>query len=116
MIIYIGLFWGPNPSIKGIRDAGVGGLDRYEDIKKKNTIHEDIIVSLSESVDKLRRKIYIESKSQDDVVELAESKEKLFAAIPAIQPVCKQTAHCSGLGFWNAHSSYLQSKENAYGH
>jgi len=66
------------PIDKGIRNAGIGGLDRYENIKKKNTIHEDIIVSLSESVDKLRRKIYIESKSQDDVVGLAESKENAY--------------------------------------
>ena len=90
---------GAEPIDKGIRDAGVGGLDRYEDIKKKNTIHEDIIVSLSESVDKLRRKIYIESKSQDDVVGLAESKEKLFAAIPAIQPISNKQLIALASGF-----------------
>jgi murein DD-endopeptidase MepM/ murein hydrolase activator NlpD len=90
---------GAEPIDKGIRDAGVGGLDRYEDIKNKNTIHEDIIVSLSESVDNLRRKIYIESKSQDDVVELAESKEKLFAAIPAIQPVANKQLIALASGF-----------------
>ncbi|MBL7875718.1 MAG: M23 family metallopeptidase [Cyclobacteriaceae bacterium] len=90
---------GAEPIDKGIRDAGVGGLDRYEDIKNKNTIHEDIIVSLSESVDNLRRKIYIESKSQDDVVELAESKEKLFASIPAIQPVANKQLIALASGF-----------------
>lgn len=90
---------GAEPIDKGIRDAGVGGLDRYEDIKNKNTIHEDIIVALSESVDNLRRKIYIESKSQDDVVELAESKEKLFAAIPAIQPVANKQLIALASGF-----------------
>jgi len=34
--------------------------------------------------------VYIESKSQDEVVQLAEKKEKLFAAIPAIQPVANK--------------------------
>ncbi len=90
---------GAEPIDKSIREAGVGGLDRYEDIKNKNVIHEDIIVKLSESVDNLRRKIYIESKSQDDVVELAESKEMLFAAIPAIQPVANKQLIALASGF-----------------
>jgi murein DD-endopeptidase MepM/ murein hydrolase activator NlpD len=81
---------GAEPIEKSIRDAGVGGVDRYSDIKEKNIIHEDIVLRLHEGVDKLRRKVYIESKSQDEVVQLAENKEKLFAAIPAIQPVANK--------------------------
>lgn len=90
---------GAEPIDKSIREAGVGGMDRYEDIRNKNIIHEDIIVKLNESVDNLRRKIYIESKSQDDVVDLAESKEKLFAAIPAIQPVANKQLIALASGF-----------------
>lgn len=90
---------GAEPIDKSIREAGVGGLDRYEDIKNRNVIHENIIIKLSESVDNLRRKIYIESKSQDDVVELAESKEMLFAAIPAIQPVANKQLIALASGF-----------------
>lgn len=91
---------GAEPIDKSIREAGVGGLDRYEDIKNKSILHADLITKLSESVDNLRRKIYIESKSQDDVVNLAESKEKLLAAIPAIQPVANKQliALASGYG------------------
>lgn len=91
---------GAEPIDKSIREAGIGGIDRYEDVREKNIIHEDIIVKLSESVDNLRRKIYVESKSQDEVVDLAESKEKLFAAIPAIQPVANKQliALASGYG------------------
>ena len=63
---------GAEPIDKSIREAGVGGIDRYEDVREKNIIHEDIIVKLSESVDNLRRKIYVESKSQDEVVEWLE--------------------------------------------
>jgi murein DD-endopeptidase MepM/ murein hydrolase activator NlpD len=81
---------GAEPIEKSIRDAGVGGADRYSDVREKNIIHEDVILKLLESVDKLRRKVYIESKSQDEVVQLAEKKEKLFAAIPAIQPVANK--------------------------
>ncbi len=78
---------GAEPIEASIRNAGVGGVDRYQDIKNKGIAHEDIIVKLSEYVDKLKRKVYIESKSQDEVVQLAVKKEQLFAAIPAIQPI-----------------------------
>lgn len=81
---------GSEPIDKTIREAGVGGVDRYEDIRNKDIDHEDIIVQLNESVDKLRRKVYLESKSHDEIIELADNKEKLFAAIPAIQPVPKK--------------------------
>jgi murein DD-endopeptidase MepM/ murein hydrolase activator NlpD len=90
---------GAEPIEKSIREAGVGGVDRYSDIKEKNTIHEDIILKLHTAVDKLRRKVYIESKSQDEVVQLAENKEKLFAAIPAIQPVANKALIALASGF-----------------
>jgi murein DD-endopeptidase MepM/ murein hydrolase activator NlpD len=90
---------GAEPIDKSIRDAGIGGIDRYEDVREKNIIHEDIIVKLSAQVDNIRRKIYIESKSQDEVVELAENKEKLFAAIPAIQPIANKQLIALASGF-----------------
>ena len=90
---------GSEPIDKSIREAGVGGMDRYEDIKNKDIDHEEIIVRLNESLDKLRRKVYIESKSHDEVLDLADSKEKLFAAIPAIQPVPKTATVVLASGF-----------------
>lgn len=91
---------GAEPIDKSVRDAGVGGTDRYADIRSKNLIHEDIIVEVFEKADKLKRKLYIESKSQDEVVGLAEKKEKLYAAIPAIQPISNKqlVALASGFG------------------
>ncbi len=91
---------GAEPIDKSVRDAGVGGADRYADIKDKDVIHSDMIVGLHEQIDKLKRKLYIESKSQDEVVHLAEMKEKQNAAIPAIQPVSneKLLALASGYG------------------
>lgn len=102
---------GAEPIDKNIREAGVGGLDRYEDIKNKNIIHGEVITKLSEMVDNLRRKIYIESKSQDDVVDIAETKEKLFAAIPAIQPISNKQliALASGFGM-RVHPIYKVKK------
>lgn len=91
---------GTEPIDKNIRNAGVGGTDRYADIREKRLIDENMIIELSEKVDKLKRKVYIELKSQDELLSLAEKKEKLFAAIPAIQPISNKqlVAIASGFG------------------
>lgn len=102
---------GAEPIDKSVRDAGVGGVDRYADIKSKDMLHEDLVVSLQEKADKLKRKLYIESKSQDEVVGMAEKKEKLFAAIPAIQPIANKQliALASGFGM-RVHPIYKVKK------
>ncbi len=91
---------GAEPIDKNIRQSGIGGADRFEDIRSKNIDHEEVIIKMEETLSKLKRKVYIESKSHDDVVALAENKEKLFAAIPAIQPVANKEliALASGYG------------------
>lgn len=91
---------GAEPIDKLIRNAGVGGADRYAEIRNKDIIHKDLIIGLKEKVDRLRRKLYIETKSQDEVVQLAENKEKMYAAIPAIQPISNErlVALASGFG------------------
>jgi murein DD-endopeptidase MepM/ murein hydrolase activator NlpD len=90
---------GAEPIEKSVRDAGIGGADRYADIRKKNISHSDLVIALHEKVDRVRRKLYIESKSQDEVVNLAEKKEKLYASIPAIQPVANRQLIALASGF-----------------
>lgn len=90
---------GAEPIEKSVRDAGIGGADRYADIRKKDITHSDLVIALHEKVDRVRRKLYIESKSQDEVVQLAEKKEKLYASIPAIQPVANKQLIALASGF-----------------
>lgn len=90
---------GAEPIEKSVRDAGIGGADRYADIRKKSISHSDLVIALHERVDKVRRKLYIESKSQDEVVQLAEKKEKLYASIPAIQPIANKQLIALASGF-----------------
>lgn len=102
---------GAEPIEKSVRHAGAGGADRYSDIRDKDIDHEDLVIALNEKVDLLRRKLYIESKSQDEVVELAEKKEKLYAAIPAIQPISNKQLHALSSGFgWRTHPIYKVKK------
>lgn len=78
---------GSEPLDKAVRQGGVGGSDRYADIRNKKFVNKEVVLNLTKTVDQVRRKLYIESKSQDEVVELARNKEKLVGAIPAIRPL-----------------------------
>jgi murein DD-endopeptidase MepM/ murein hydrolase activator NlpD len=90
---------GAEPIEKSVRDAGVGGADRYADIREKDIQHDELVIGLHEKVDKLRRKLYIESRSQDEVVAMADNKEKMLAAIPAIQPIANKQLIALASGF-----------------
>jgi murein DD-endopeptidase MepM/ murein hydrolase activator NlpD len=81
---------GAEPIDPSIRDAGIGGADRYRDLKSRDFNDQEVILELTRDVDKLRRKMYIQSKSYDELATLAENKAKMYAAIPAIQPVSNQ--------------------------
>lgn len=102
---------GAEPIDEEIRNAGVGGADRYENIRSSSSEFRDEIVNLSEDVDKLKRKMYIQSKSYDDIVEMAENKEKLYAAIPAIQPLANKELIRLASGFgYRVHPVYKVKK------
>lgn len=91
---------GTDPIDKAIRKGGTGGVDRYRDIRKKNLDHENMVVTLFSKLNNLKSKLYIESTSQQDLLQLAETKHQQFAAIPAIQPISNRqlTALASGFG------------------
>ena len=90
---------GAEPIEKSVREAGIGGTDRYADIRRKKLRHSELVIALQQRVDKVRRKLYIESKSQDELVKIAENKQKLYAAIPAIQPIANKDLKSLTSGF-----------------
>jgi len=73
----------PIPS--SIREAGIGGIDKYE--KLKGYKNSDLIVETRKKMDKIMGQLYVQSKSYDEVFNMAKNKEKMLASIPAIQPV-----------------------------
>lgn len=78
------------PIPASIRDAGVGGVNRYRDITKKNLERADLVIDLHQTLDKLKKQMYIQTKSYDELLDMAANKEKFFAAMPAIQPVSNE--------------------------
>ena len=66
-----------------------------------NMTNSQIVVSTTQKVNELRKQLYIQSKSYDDLVHLAKNKEEMLLHIPAIQPVLNKdlTRTASGFGW-----------------
>jgi len=88
----------PIPST--IRAAGVGGSERYKELTEKGLEQEKLIVNDFERVDRLKKEMYIQTKSYDEIMDMARNKSAMLAAIPAIQPIQNKelTRLASGFG------------------
>jgi murein DD-endopeptidase MepM/ murein hydrolase activator NlpD len=74
-----------NPIDDAIRQAGMGGVNRYDYLDDYE--NGQLMGSVSQKVDQVSKKMYVQSRSYDEVMEMAEKKAEMLAAIPAIQPV-----------------------------
>lgn len=73
----------PLPS--SMRHGGFGGTDRYA--KLLGYSHSDLVINTTRKLDVIASQLYVQSKSFDEVFDMAKNKEKLLAALPAIQPI-----------------------------
>lgn len=74
-----------DPLPPSLREAGFGGNANYD--LYNNSRYKSFVADLAGSMDKLAKKLVVQSRSFEDVVEMARNKEKRLAARPSIQPV-----------------------------
>jgi murein DD-endopeptidase MepM/ murein hydrolase activator NlpD len=74
-----------DPIPSQVREAGYGGTNRYQELRKLS--NSDVVISTAKKLDKVKKELYIQSKSFDSVIEEAKNKEKMLECIPAIQPI-----------------------------
>ncbi|HEX8562513.1 MAG TPA: M23 family metallopeptidase [Flavobacterium sp.] len=79
------------------RKAGFGGVNRYKELEGFN--NSELVVNTSRRVDVIQKELAIQSKSLDEILKLAREKNKLLAAIPAIQPVRNENLRAVASGF-----------------
>lgn len=72
---------------------------RARSVEKINSKRLKFIDILNTEVDELKKKLYIESLSQDELFQLSVNKENLYAAIPAIQPISNKQLDAIASGF-----------------
>lgn len=81
-----------------LRNLAVGGSDRYA--KYQGMSSSDIVINTAKAIDELERALYAQSKSFDEIEDLAKSKKDMLAAVPSIQPINNKdlTRIASGFG------------------
>ena len=93
------LYFEANPIPEEQRHAGFGGVNRYKALEGFN--NSEMVIATTKRLDIIKKQIAIQSKSLDEITKLAEEKEKLLVAIPAIQPINNEdlTRMASGYGW-----------------
>ncbi len=84
------VIYGVDPIPPEIRGAGIGGANRYRNLLEKGLDSEALILKNMQRIDKIRKKMYIQTKSYDEIIDLATNREDFLASLPAIQPVANK--------------------------
>ena len=88
-----------DPIPASIRNAGIGGAERYQTLLEKDLEHGEYLLSSLTNFDQLKRQMYIQTKSHDELFSLAKNQHRLLASMPAITPISlKQSYLSSGFG------------------
>jgi len=92
-----------------LREGGVGGVNRYKSLEGYN--NSSLVIETANRLDKIRKKVYVQSKSFDDLIVLAKEKEDMLRRIPAILPISNKdlTRTASGYGL-RVHPFYKITK------
>jgi len=82
-----------------IRQAGVGGVNRYNSLE--GYANEEMVINTNRRLDQIAKQLYVQSLSYDEVIKLATNKEEMLASIPAIQPIPNKNLKrmASGYGY-----------------
>lgn len=93
------VYFNASPIPEEERKSGFKEVDRYKDLEGYD--NSQLVTNTTKRIDVLRKQLAIQSKSLDDILKMAKSKDKLLAAIPAIQPVRNENlkSMVSGFGY-----------------
>ncbi|MBM3403677.1 MAG: M23 family metallopeptidase [Bacteroidetes bacterium] len=73
------------PIPNAAREGAYGGVNKYTRLEGYD--NSELVIVTSKKLDNIASRLYVQSKSFDDVFRMVRSKEQMLASIPAIQPV-----------------------------
>ncbi|NHN28023.1 M23 family metallopeptidase [Flavobacterium jejuense] len=107
------IYFNTSPIKEEERKAGFGGVNRYKMLEGFD--NSELVVNTTKRVDQLTKELVIQSKSLDEIIILAKQKEKLLAAIPAIQPVKNEDLKRMASGFGYRSDPFTKIRKFHYG-
>lgn len=91
------MIFGVDPIDNTIRRSGFGGANRYE--QYKGFSNSKLIIETQKNIDRLKKQLFIQSKSFDEIIDLANNKADMLASIPAIQPISNENLKRMASGY-----------------
>ncbi len=80
------------------RHSGIGGVERYASLDGYD--NSELVKLTTRRVDDLTKRLYVESKSLDEIYEIARMKNERMTSMPAIMPIAKNDCKVvSGFGY-----------------
>ena len=107
------LYFEANPIPEEQRLAGFGGVNRYKDLEGYD--NSKLIIESNKKLDMLTKRLVVQSRSLDEIVNLAEDKEQLLAAIPAIMPVKNENLKRMASGYGWRTDPFTKVRKFHYG-
>ena len=86
-----------DPIPLSVRRGSSANTEYYEQLL--NMTNSEIVVSTSKKLGELKKELYIQSKSYDELVLLAKNKETMLENLPAIQPVLNKNLKYMASGY-----------------
>lgn len=83
---------------ESVRKSGFGGTNRYEHLMELS--NPELVVSTTQKMDMLRKQLYIQSNSLEELISMGKNQEERSKCLPAIQPISNKdlTRTASGYG------------------
>ncbi|NVK85147.1 MAG: M23 family metallopeptidase [Cytophagia bacterium] len=103
------------PIPETVREAGSGGVLKYRNLLESDLSNKDLVVGTLDELDKVKKKMYIQTKSYDEIMQLARNKDEYYSAMPAIQPVSNEDLRRFSSGFGMRTDPMLKVKRMHYG-
>jgi len=71
-----------------IRKSGFGGSNRYEHLK--GLTNSDLVIETTRKMDMLKKQLYVQSNSLEELINLGKDLDNKLRCIPAIQPIANK--------------------------
>lgn len=82
---------------ESVRKSGFGGSNRYEHLMELS--NPELVVSTTKKMDMLRKQLYVQSNSLEELIALGKNQEERSKCIPAIQPISNKDLRRTASGY-----------------
>ena len=82
---------------ESVRKSGFGGTNRYKHLMELS--NAELVVSTTQKMDMLRKQLYIQSNSLEELIEIGKNQKERAKCIPAIQPISNKDLRQTASGY-----------------